>query len=159
KRLASELKVVALLVNREASVAEDENALLHIGYEVVQAGVVTRWLERDIGHARKGHAAPTVGMTAGVRRVLSDQAGQIARSLPIYEDSVLDQVPALSRHAIVVVANRSQAPWLSAVREEIHNVRAILELAGFVRRQEACARKVSFPAQRTVQLRGVTDAF
>src|SRR5438034_2273930 len=119
KRLAAELKIVTLLIDRPTAVTINQNALLHFGNQFLQRNALLRRFERDIGHARKGHAAPTVGVQAAIRFLVADQWRQIARGLPIHEDSILYQIPALGRHALIVIGHRSQTLWLRAVGEEV----------------------------------------
>src|SRR5574343_2098257 len=67
EQLAAELRVVALLVDRERAAAEDVEALLHalahLGHG--QRGLARR--QRDVGHALELHARPGVGIAAAVR--------------------------------------------------------------------------------------------
>src|SRR5690606_27343354 len=66
EKLAAELRVVALLVDRERTVADDVDAVLHVldqlGHR--QRGLARR--HRHIGHALELHRRPRVGVAAAV---------------------------------------------------------------------------------------------
>src|SRR5258706_4294625 len=79
--LAAELEIVTLLINGPASVAENQDAVVHAGHKVVERYVLPRGLERYVGHARKGNAAPTVRMETAVGLRLPDQRRQVPRGL------------------------------------------------------------------------------
>jgi hypothetical protein len=53
-----------------------------------------------------------------VRLALADDVGLVADRLVVDQDAVLDEIPALGRHALVVIADRAEAAgWvLSANR-------------------------------------------
>src|SRR6266566_9888797 len=76
KRLAAELKIVTLLIDRPTAVTINQNALLHFGNQFLQRNAFLRRFERDIGHARKWHTAPTVRVQAAIRLFVADQGGQ-----------------------------------------------------------------------------------
>src|SRR5687768_9000578 len=54
--LATELEVVALLIDREAAVAHDQDAAIDARDELIERRVAAGRLERDVRHARERHA-------------------------------------------------------------------------------------------------------
>src|SRR6266568_3706755 len=109
KRLAAKLEIVSLLIDRPTAVAINQDALLHFGHQVFQRNTFGGGFERHIGHAWKGYAAPTVRVQTPIRPLVPDQGRQLARGLPINKHAFLNQVPALCRHALVVVTDRRQS--------------------------------------------------
>src|SRR5438445_7930717 len=81
----------------------------------------------------------------------------MARGLPIDEDSILDQIPALGRHPFVIIADGGAALRLGAVGEEIAKLRTELKFARLVWRQKAGPGVVRFPPERAVQFGGMAD--
>ena len=77
--------------------------------------------------------------------LLADERGEIARRLPIYENAILDQRPALGGHAFVVVRDGGESVRLGAVAVEISYFGTELEFAGFVRGKKAGAGVIGFP--------------
>src|SRR6185369_14372015 len=60
--LATELEVVALLIDRPAAVAVDQNPLLDAGNELVERRVLRGWLERDVRHPCERNAGPRIAV-------------------------------------------------------------------------------------------------
>jgi hypothetical protein len=54
--------------------------------------------------------------------LLADERRKIARGLPIHKHAVLDEIPFLAGHALVVVTDRREAGGLRAVGEEIYDL-------------------------------------
>src|SRR6185503_744392 len=96
EELAAELEVVALLVDGVGAVADDEDALLDLGDELLRRQLGLAGGERDVGHALELHVVPAVGVAAAVGGGLADDVGLVADLLVVDEDAVLDQVPALA---------------------------------------------------------------
>src|ERR1051326_3268303 len=119
KRLAAKLKIIALLVDRPTAVAVDQNALGNISRQLLQGNLVRRGLERNVWHARKGNAAPTIGMQAPVRLLPPNQGRQVASRLPIDEPALFDQGPALRLDPLIVITHRGQPLGLGPVRIEV----------------------------------------
>ena len=90
-------------------------------------------------------------MQAAIRPLVPDQGRQLARGLPINKHAFLNQVPALCRHALVVVTDRRQSLGLGAVGEEIANLGSELKRAGFVGRQKTGAGVIRLPQQCAIQ--------
>src|SRR5262249_41505712 len=88
--LAAELEVVTLLIDRPASVAEYENAVVDTGHEIFERDVFFGRFEGNVGHAREGDAAPAIGMQTAVRFFLADERSEIACGLPVHKSAVLD---------------------------------------------------------------------
>ena len=160
ERLAAELEVVPLLVDRPTAVAVDQNAVLDAADQIVERDVFRGRCERHVGHARKRHAPPTVGVQAAVGLVFADQRRQIARRLPIHEHAVLDQIPALRRDAFVVVADGRQPLRLRPVGEK---VAALAKRTGVSRSCPASgklvpAKSASHPKARSSSVEWPTDS-
>jgi hypothetical protein len=117
--LTAELKVVTLLIDRVAAVAVDQNAFLNARDQIVERRATGAGLQRNVRHARKRDAAPTVGVIAAVGFLLARHRGEIACRLPVNEDAVFDQVPALSGHAFVVVTDGSETGGLCSIRDKV----------------------------------------
>src|SRR5690606_209013 len=108
EQLAAELRVVALLVDRERAVADDVDAVLDVLDHVGHGQLVLAGRQRDVGHALELHARPGVGVAAAVGFGLAEDVGLVADGLVVHQDAVPDQVPALALHAFVVVADRAE---------------------------------------------------
>ena len=128
ERLAAELEVVALLIDRVAAVRRESGCRARRRRPDRRA---TRFCWRGssdtFGIAETGRR-PSCAVQAAVRFLSADERRQIARRLPVDENSVLDEVPALPRHAFVVVADRRQPGRLRPVGDEIDDRRAELTL-------------------------------
>src|SRR5258705_6578332 len=83
EHLTAELEVIALLIDGVASVSIDQNSTVHARYKIVKRSTTTRRLERNIWHARKRDAPPTVAMTTAVGLFLPGHGCQVTRSLPV----------------------------------------------------------------------------
>ena len=116
-------------------------------------------LERHVRHALERHRRPAVGVAAAVRRLLADQMRLIARRLIVDEQSVLHQMPARRLDAVVVIAARGHGALLGLVGDDVHHLRAELELAQLVGGQEAGAGEVRFVAERAIELGRMADRF
>src|SRR5512138_1925074 len=58
ERLAAELEVVALLVDRPAAVTVNQDAFVHVRHEVIERTVLPAGLERHVRHPRERNAGP-----------------------------------------------------------------------------------------------------
>src|ERR1044072_4691355 len=159
EELAAELEVVALLVDGVGAVADDEDALLDLGDELLRGELVLAGRERDIGHALELHVVPAVGVTAAVGLLLADDVGLVAGLLVVHQDAVLDEVPALALHALVVVADGAERAHLRLVGEDVDQRAAVLERLALplVEGGEARAGVVGLVAEHAVELGGVAD--
>src|ERR1039457_4259130 len=72
KSIAAELKIVALLVDREAAIAIDQDAVVHAGDQVVDTRPRLARLQPNVGHALERNAGPVVGIAAAARFALAD---------------------------------------------------------------------------------------
>src|SRR5690606_24312559 len=116
--------------------------------------------QRDVGHALELHARPRVGVAAAVGLGLADDVGLVADGLVVHQGAVLDQVPALALHALVVVTDRAEAAGLGLVGEDRDLVAAVLELRfALVQSGEAGAGVVGLVTQYAVELQRVADRF
>ena len=69
ERLAGELEVVALMIDRPRPAVLDDDAALGGGDDVVEADVLLARQERDVRHALELHRVPRLGERAAVRSV------------------------------------------------------------------------------------------
>src|SRR5262245_38840108 len=98
-------------------------------------------------------------MAAPVGRLVSNTRSQLTRGLPINKDAILDQIPTLGLHPIIVVADRGQPLRLNPVCNKVDPLGAKLKFTSLVRGKEAGASTIGFPAQSAVQFRGMARAF
>src|SRR6185436_17076319 len=91
------------------------------------------------------------------RSLLPDPARLLARRLVADEHAVLDQVPALRRDAVVVVAAGRERARRGLVGVERQERRADAQLAELVGRGVRGAGEVRLVAERAVELRRVAD--
>nr|GEU28510.1 hypothetical protein [Tanacetum cinerariifolium] len=161
KQLAAELEVVALLVDRKRAVAHDVNALLDVLDHLVRRQRLLAGGERHVGHALELHAAPVVRVRAAVRLLLADDGRLVARGLVVDQDAVLDDVPALARHAFVVVTDVGQRAWRGLVGHDVDQVRAILEFFAlpFIEGGKAGARVIGFVTEHAIEFGRVAHRF
>src|SRR5262249_44817404 len=83
--VATELEVVALLIDGEAAVAIDQDAVLHIADQIVQRYPALAGFQRYIGHSLEGDAPPRIGEAAAARFLLADQGRLVADRLVMPE--------------------------------------------------------------------------
>src|SRR5262245_2675496 len=88
KRLAAELEVVALLIDRPAPVAVDENSLFNAGNELVERYILRSRLQRDVRHPGEWNAGPRIPIGATVRSLAADERRKLAARLPVDENPV-----------------------------------------------------------------------
>ena len=121
--------------------------------------------QRHVRHPLELHAVPRVRERAAVRlvdaRELADPRRLLARRLVVLEHALLDDEPLVGRHALVVPRHAGERTFLGAVALDVHDRRAVLELADVLlrRRDEARAREVRLVAHRAIQLGGMADGF
>src|ERR1035441_5265441 len=158
KSVAAELEIVALLIDREAAIAIDQDAVVHAGDQVVDTRPRLARLQPNVGHALERNAGPVVGIAAAARFALADQMGLVADGLVVFENALLDDGKLGGFHAIVVEARGGQAAIGGAIAPYIHQVAANAQRAHLVRGQEAGPGEVGLVAQGAIQLRGMPDA-
>src|SRR5690554_1290966 len=158
EQLAAELRVVALLVDRERAVADDVDAVLDVPDHVLDRKLLPARRHRHVGHALELHGRPGVGVAAAVGFVLAQDVGLVADRLVIDQDAVADQVPALALHALVVIGDGAQAARLGLVGEDRHQFAAVLEtFLALVERGEAGTGVVGLVAEHAVQLQRMAN--
>src|ERR1039458_3017851 len=158
KGVAAELEIVALLVDREAAIAIDQDAVVHAGDQVVDTRPRLARLQPNVGHALERNAGPVVGIAAAARFALADQMGLVADGLVVFENALLDDGKLGGFHSIVVEARGGQTAIGGAIAPYIHQVAANAQRAHLVRGQKAGAGEVGLVAQGAIQLRGMPDA-
>src|SRR5205085_1421757 len=97
-RLAAELKVVALVVDRPAPVGLHVNGMVHV--EDLIERLFAR-LQANVGHADQRQARPAVGPHAAVGPRLPDLGGGLARGHVSHKLPHADNLVSLRRHAFV----------------------------------------------------------
>src|SRR5205823_14821769 len=60
ERIAAELEVIPLLIDREAAVAIDQNPVFHAADQIVQRYALLARLQRHVRHPLERHAAPRI---------------------------------------------------------------------------------------------------
>ena len=157
--VAAELEVVALLIDGEAAVAIDQDAVFDAGDQVVERGPGLAGFEPDVRHTLEGHAGPAIGVAAAARFLFADQGGLVADGLVVLEDALFDDGEARGLDAVVVVADGGEAPLVGAVAPDVDQVAADAFLAQLVGGEEAGAGVVGLVAQRAIEFGGVADGF
>ena len=148
ERLAAELEVVALLVDRPAAAALDQDAVLDAADQVVERELRRRPAASDtLGMRGNGTLPQLSACRQPCERSCADQRRQLARGLPVDEHAVPDQVPALRRARLRRRSRRSRARRAACGRRRSCTMRrAELQLAGLVRREEPGAGVVRLPS-------------
>src|SRR5258705_10403910 len=73
EHLTAELRVVALLIDREGAVADDGDSAIGRGDEILPPDILVAREQRDVRHALELHRGPGLGVRAAVRaRRLAD---------------------------------------------------------------------------------------
>ncbi len=129
------------------------------------AGPSSGRLQRDVGHPLDGDVAGGVGVGAPVGAALPGircsqlRLHQAHRPVELVADqhAVPDDVPGLGLHALVVVADGREPVLDGAVAGDVHDRRAVLELAELVVGRERGAGVVGLVAERAVELGRVPD--
>src|SRR5262245_55405306 len=98
ERVAAELEVVALLVDRVRAAAVDQDAVLDLADEIVEARAVGARLEPHVRHALERDAVEAVGVAAAARLLLADEVRLVSDRLVGLEHAALDDVPARRLH-------------------------------------------------------------
>jgi len=98
-----------------------------------------------------------VGVGAAVGPFHAQPRGEHAIELVANEDAVTHQVPALGRHAVVVVTDGRQAMLDGAVGAHVHHVGAVAQGAQLLRGGEGGAGVGRLVPDGAVVLRGVAD--
>ena len=110
ERIAAELAVEALLIDRVAAAAVDQDAVLGVGDDLLRRRRSRRArLDVHVRHAQERIVAPRGGERAALRRGLADVVRGLAVGLQIDQPAFLDDRPALRLHAVIVVADGAHA--------------------------------------------------
>jgi len=159
KGVATKLEVVALLIDGEAAVAIDENAIIDAGDEVIGSDGVGAGREPNVWHALEGNAGPGIGVTAAAGFGFTDQVSLIANGLVVLEDAFFDDGEFGGENAVVIVFDGGEAAVIGAVAEDVDEFAAEREVTHFLGGDKAGAGEVSFEAEGTVKFSRVTDRF
>src|SRR5258706_3990563 len=153
------LEMVALIVDGPGAVRLHQNGIVRIGDQVF---VTPRARQNaDIRHANDRQAIPGFRAHRAAGIFEADGYGRFAIRQVAGEQSVGNNRRALRGYAFIVVAEcaESRAVLEARVGDNIHDVRAVAELAQFFERQETHAREIRFHAEHAVQLNGMADGF
>src|SRR5919206_1184148 len=123
--LAGELEVVALHVDRPALVADDVDAALDAGDDLLGRRPVGRRLQRDVGHPLDLHVPGGVGEGAAVGASHAAHPRGVPVDLVADQDAVPDDVPLLPGDALVVPADRGEPVRRRPVAGDVHQRRAV----------------------------------
>ena len=154
--LGRELEVEAPVVDRPAAVGLEQQAVVRVGDDVVEAHAVAGQ-QVDVGHADERDSVPAVGPHRAARPA-PDPGRRLARAEVPDEHPVLDQVDALGLHALVVPAERAEAARDRRVGDDVDEVGSVAEAVQHVGREEARAGVAGLGAERAVELGGVPAA-
>src|SRR5262245_29381040 len=155
--LAAELEVIALLIDRVAAVTLNQDAALDASHQLLERRLLRGRLERHVRHAWKRDALPRRAVQTAVRALFPDERRQLTGGLPVDEHALLDEIPALPWHTLVVVPDGGQPGRLRAIGDEVHDWRPDAYLADGIGREEAGAGVVGLPTERAIELRGMAD--
>ncbi len=155
--LPGELEVVPLHVDRPGLVAEDVDAGLDAGDQVVGRRAAGGRAERHVGHPLQRHVAGGVGERAPVGPAEALELRHPPVELVADEDAAGDEVPGLPGDALVVVADGREAVHRGAVTDDVHDRRPVPQAAELVEGGEGRARVGGLVAERPVELGGVPD--
>src|SRR5581483_4612430 len=108
--LAAELRVVALLVDREGAVTDDRDAAVGRGDQIIPTEILVPRQERDVGHALELHRRPRLRIRAAVAArgpanllvVPVEPRRLLARGVIVDEDAVPDDVEVLRLHTLII---------------------------------------------------------
>ena len=120
---------------------------------ISSSGVVAR-LEVDVGHADDRDARRGLGAHGAVRRAADERRG-VAAGEVADEHAVLDEVEALRGHAVVVERERADRAGDGRVGDDVHEVRAVAEVAEHRRLQERAAGERDLQAHGAIELGGM----
>src|SRR5579864_1558625 len=157
--LASELEVVALVVDRPASVGFHRDRMAHPAKYFIQRLLARK--QAHVGHADERLPGPTGGPHCSVRARLSNRGGGLPRRHVADELAAADDVRRLRRNAFVVERECAQAgPVLEpGVAYCVDDLGAIAQIVQLVEGQEAHAGVVGLRTQHAIQLNRVPDRF
>ena len=119
--LPGELEVVALHVDRPALVADDVDAAVDPRDELLGRRAVGGRLQRHVGHPLHRHVPGRVGERAAVGAAEVLQPRHRPVQLVADQHAVLDDVPLLPGHALVVPADGGQAVLRRPVTGDVHD--------------------------------------
>src|SRR3989338_3037619 len=155
--LGAELEVVAAVVDAPAAVGLEIDAVVGVGQQVGELPGSRQ--QADVGHADERDAVPALGAHGAARAGEAEGRGGLARAQVADEAAVLDDVDALRRHALVVVAEGAEAGAVLEAGGGHHrdNLGAGAEFAELVEGEEAHPGEVRLHPQHAVELDGMAD--
>src|SRR5208282_557219 len=131
---ASELKVVALVVNRPRLVGLHVDAIVSRGNELFQTQRLFSGQNADVGHPNQGQPVPPFGAQRSARSRRADGVGGFARTEISSEASLRDNGRRLRGHTFVVIGESSQARsvFLPRIGHDVHQFAAVAQLSQFL---------------------------
>src|SRR5512140_2967479 len=158
-QLASELEVVALVVDRPAPVRLHVDAVVGGADQFFEGAIAGQ--HADVGHADQRNAVPAFGAHGAVRTRVADRGRRFARRQVAAEHPVADDVGTLRRNAFVIEGERAESRpvFQTRVGNNVDDFRRVLQLVELVDRQEAHAGEVRLGAEHAVELDRVADRF
>ncbi len=152
--LASELELVARIVDGPRAVGLHQHAALDAGDHLVQRRIAR--LEVQVGHAVDRRTVPAVGARIGHACHSRARLRNGAAQRPL-EDSGADQVDALGARAVVVVRVAREFLGPRRVERDVEEFGAVAIRAEHVRRDEARAGEIALVAQDAVEFQRMAD--
>ena len=88
ERIAAELEVVALLIDRITAAPIDQHAIVDARDQLVERGLARPGFQPHIGHALERHGRPGIRLAAAVRFLIAHQMRLLARGLVVPENAL-----------------------------------------------------------------------
>src|SRR5712664_2718558 len=134
------LEMIALIVDGPGAVRLHQNGIVRIGDQVFVTPCARKYA--DVRHANDRQAIPGFRAHRAAGTLEADGYGRFAIRQVAGEQSVGDNRRALRGYAFIVVAESAEARPVveTSVGDNIHDVRAVAEIAQFFERQETHAR-------------------
>ena len=151
--------MVAAVVDGPGAVGLHQNGVVGIGDQVVIAPRARQ--NADVRHANDGQAIPGFRAHRAAGALQANGHGRFAIRQVAGEESVGNDRRALRGNAFIVVAERAEARAVFEARvgHDVHDVRAVAQLAQFFEREKTHAREIRFHAEDAVELDGMADGF
>ncbi len=131
RNLASELKVVAFVVNRPGLVGFHVDALVGRGNELFQTQRLLSGQNADVGHANHGQPVPTFSAQRATGSRRADGVRRFARTQISRKTSIRDNWRRLRGHTFIVIGEGSEARpvLLPSVGHDVDQFAAVTQIA------------------------------
>src|SRR5580704_1801951 len=157
--LAAELEVIALVVDRPATVGLHVNGAAHAAQHFVQRLFAGQ--QAHVGHADQRQPRPSGGAHGSVGARLSDSGRGFARGHVSDEPAIANDVGTLRGNSFVIEKKSAEA-WAMLrprVAYRVDNLGAVAQVVQLVERKKTHAGVIGFGAEDAIQLNGMSDGF